>query len=473
MNALIGRRREQADLEEWCRSSKAELICIYGRRRVGKTYLVENTFRNNLAFSATGSEDKNLKAQLRVFHGALRRHGIEAKAAPDDWFDAFDRLRDLLESDTVIRNEDGRRVVFLDEFPWFATRRSAFLTAFADFWNSWASKQSDVAVIVCGSATSWIVKNLFENTGSMYNRITRRLYVAPFTLHETEQMAAALDLGWSRDTILQAYLVFGGLPYYIDMLDRRKSLAQNIDELCFGVHAPLRNEVPHLMEATLSGSPLHRKVLQELSRTKAGMHAAELAERLGIKGGSLSRTLYDLEKCGYIRKYSNPYEKYRASIYQLVDPFLLFSFKFMKDKPLVRWASFEGTPSYYAWRGNAFEMTCLGHVVQIKAAIGIAAVETTCFPWKSNSSNPGAQVDLVIERKDRVTDLCEMKYTDKPFVIDADCERSLLQKRAVFRDESRTRNAVHIVLVCANGLAAGTHGGVAVATVSTDDLFAF
>lgn len=328
-------------------------------------------------------------------------------------------------------------------------------------------------VIVCGSATSWIVRNLFENTGSMFNRITRRLYVAPFTLHETEQMAIALNLGWSRDTVLQAYLVFGGLPYYIDMLDRRKSLTQNIDDLCFDVYAPLRNEVPHLMEATLSDSPLHRRILRELSCTKAGMHRTELSERLGVEGGSLSRTLDDLEKCGYICRYVNPYERYRASIYLLVDPFLLFSFKFMEDEALVRWASFEGTPSYYAWRGNAFEMACLGHVAQIKTALGIAAVEAMCFPWSSSSSTPGAQVDLVIERKDRVTDLCEMKYTDGPFAVDADYERRLLQKRAVFREESATRNAVHIVLVSASGLAPGAHAGVATSTVTADDLFAF
>ncbi len=307
----------------------------------------------------------------------------------------------------------------------------------------------------------------------MFNRITRRLYVAPFSLHETEQMSAALDLGWSRDTILQAYLVFGGLPYYIDMLDRRRSLAQNIDELCLDLHAPLRNEVPHLMEATLSDSALHRKVLQELSGTKAGMHRTELAKRLGNAGGSLSRTLDDLEKCGYIRKYTNPYERYRVATYQMVDPFLLFSFKFMQEQKLGSWLPFEGSPSYYAWRGNAFEIACLGYIAQVKAALGIAAVQTSCFPWSSGSSNPGAQVDLVIERKDGVTDLCEMKYTDKPFSIDADCERQLMHKREAFRDESGTRDAVHLALISANGLAPGAHAGVVAATVTADDLFAF
>lgn len=469
MNALIGRRREQADLEEWCRSRKAELICVYGRRRVGKTYLIEETFRNSLAFSATGSEDKRLKPQLRVFYGALRRFGGASGCMPSDWFEAFERLRELLDAPDVTRTEDGRRVVFLDEFPWFATKRSDFLTAFADFWNAWASKQRDIVVIICGSATSWIIKNLFENTGSMFDRITRRLYVAPFTLHEAELMATALGLGWNRETVLDAYLVFGGLPYYLDMLDRRKSLVQNIDRLCFGMNAPLRNEVPHLMEATLSDSPVHRKAIELLSGSKAGLQRAKLADELG-EGGTLSRTLDDLEKCGYIRKYKHPYEKGKPTIYQLVDPFLLFSFKFM-DGSVESWVSFSGTPAYYAWRGNAFELTCLAHIPQIKAALGIAAVQTACFPWSGEDGTQGAQVDLVIERADRVTDLCEMKYTDGPFTIDADYRRRLLQKRSVFMGESGTGNAVHLVAVSVNGVARNANAECLTQTLTLDDLF--
>lgn len=472
MNALIGRRAEQSDLDEWCRSSKAELICVYGRRRVGKTYLVEQTFRDELAFSATGSEDKRLRPQLRVFHGALRRYGSTARSAPTDWFEAFDRLRELLESAGVVRSGGRRRVVFLDEFPWFATKRSDFLTAFSDFWNAWASKQADIVVIICGSATSWIIKNLFENTGSMYNRITRRLYVAPFTLRETEQMTDALGLGWSRDTVLRTYLVFGGLPYYLDMLDRRKSLAQNIDDLVLATHAPLHDEVPHLMEATLSDSPLHRSVLKELSHAKRGVYRSVLAERLG-GGGQLARTLDDLEKCGYIRKYKDPYHKSKGLIYQLVDPFLLFCFKFVEGEPLDGgWPQFEGSPAYYAWRGNAFELACVGHIPQIKRALGIAAVQTKCFSWSSSSSTPGAQVDLVIERGDGVTDLCEMKYTDAPFVVDAACERQLLRKREVFREETGTGNAIHLALVSASGLERGGHSDCVTAAVTADDLFA-
>ena len=470
MGAFVGRKREQADFEEYCRSDKAELVCVYGRRRAGKTYLVENTFRNKLAFSVTGSEDKRNATQLRVFSGALKRFG-DAGPATRDWLDAFERLRLLLEADGVVRGY-GRRIVFLDEFPWLAGKRSDFPVAFADFWNSWASKQDDIMVIICGSATSWIARNLFENTGSMYNRVTRRIYVAPFNLHETEEAVESMGLGWSRDTILRAYLVFGGLPYYLDMLDRRLSLAQNIDELCLDVRAPLRDELLRLMEATLADSPMHRTVLGLLSQTKAGMHRTAIARKAGSNGSSLKRALDDLEKCGYILRYSNPYERYRPSIYQLVDPFLLFSYKFMGSAPLKSWAGFEGSPAYYAWRGNAFEIACLSHIPQIKRALGIAAVETECFPWTSSSTQPGAQIDLVVERRDGVTDLCEMQYTDGPYTATAENAAALNRKRSVFREESGTTNTVHLALISANGLAPNAHSQDIVATVTADDLFA-
>ena len=474
MGLMIGRKKELDDLAEYCRSGKAELICVYGRRRVGKTYLVENAFGGSFAFSATGSEDKRVRTQLKVFHSALREFGCRERAMPADWFEAFRRLRDVLELDGVVRSREGRRVVFLDEFPWFATKRSDFLFAFADFWNRWASKRDDVAVIVCGSATSWIIKNLFENTGSLYNRVTRQIYVAPFTLHEVEQMAESLRLGWSRDAILQCYMVFGGLPYYINMLDRRKSLPQNIDALCLDVHAPLRREVPHLMEATLGESPLHRAVLRALSESKAGIRRKDLAAKLsGGNSGTLKRALDDLEKCGYIRKYKNRYEKHRPTVYQLIDPFLLFSFHFIEGKEETSWQSFSGTPAYYAWRGNAFEIACLCHIQQLKHAIGISAVRTECFPWTSSQGGRGAQVDLVIERADKVTNLCEMKYTDCEFSIDRDYEESLRRKKQVFQSESGTGNAVLLTLVSAHGLKGNAHSWDIAATVTADDLFAF
>lgn len=411
------------------------------------------------------------ETQLRVFHEALRRYGDLSARPPADWFDAFDRLRMLLETDSVTRMSEGRRVIFLDEFPWFATKRSDFFVAFADFWNAWASEQSDIMVIVCGSSTSWFIKYLFKNTGSMYNRLTRRLSVEPFTLHEVELMASALDLGWSRQTILEAHLVFGGLPYYFDLMDRRFSLAENIDALCFGARAPLRDEVTHLMETTLSDTPLYRETLRILSETKAGLSRSKLVERLGGEGGGVSRALDGLKKCGYIRRYRNSYEKGRPTIFQLIDPFLPFSLKFTEDSPIEGWSGFVGTPAYHAWRDNAFETASLSLIPPIEAALGIAGVSTKCFPWASSSSSPGSQVGLVIEFEDGITDLCEMRFTDTPLAIDAQYEHKLQHKRDVFREESGTKNAVHLVLVSVAGVERNVCSGCLYATIDADDLF--
>ncbi len=487
MGMIIGRKHEMADLDEYCRSDKAELICVYGRRRVGKTYLVENTFNHAFAFRATGSEDRRVRTQLRVFGEALRRCGwagaggtaagrptARQAVMPADWFEAFARLRELLESPDVVRSENGRRVVFLDEFPWFAGKRSDFLPAFSDFWNGWASAQDDVVVIVCGSATSWIIKNILENTGSLYNRITRRMYIAPFDLHDTEQMIQSLRLGWSREAVLCCYLVFGGLPYYLDMLDRRKSLAENINALCLDVRAPLSREVPLLMEATLGDSPLHRDVLRLLADTRMGIRWADLQAKTGASKGSLSRALDDLEKCGYVRSYKNRYERYMPKIYQLIDPFLLFGFKFLdRQRPVQDWVDFEGTPAYYAWRGNAFEVACLAHIDQLRHAMGISAVRTEAFPWVSSGTGRGAQVDLVLERADGVTNLCEMKYTDAPFVVDKSYEEELRHKVEVFREQSGTKNALQLTLVSVNGLKPNTHSWGVAGVVDMDALFAF
>lgn len=257
-------------------------------------------------------------------------------------------------------------------------------------------------------------------------------------------------------------------------LEAKSSYTWQITSLCLDVHAPLAREVPLLMEATLGGSPLHRQILQLLSGVRIGMRRTELSQRLRCSSGSLKRALDDLEKCGYIRKYSSRYERYKPTVYQLVDSFLLFGFKFMGDKPpIASWADFEGTPAYYAWRGNAFEIACVAHLEQLKRAIGIAAVRTEAFSWASSQSTPDAQIDLVLERADGVTDLCEMKFTDTPFVMSAESEADLRRKAEVFRGESGTTNALRTVLVSANGMSANAHSWGVACVVDADGLFAF
>lgn len=475
MGILIGRKREQEDLEEYCGSSKAELICIYGRRRVGKTYLVTETFSGSLAFDVTGNESKKTRDQLAAFHAALRRYGCEETRRPRDWFEAFERLRILLERPDCRRTEFGKRVVFLDEFPWLATSRSDFMAAFSDFWNSVASRCDDMAVILCGSATSWIIKNIFKDTGSMYNRVTRQMFIEPFDLRYTEEMLKVLGFDWSRETVLLCYMVFGGFPYYLAMLDRRKSLDQNINMLCLDERGQLRRETALLMEATLSESDLALKVLRALSGVKVGMEKKRLMGEVGASdGGGFKRVMDDLMQCGYVRSYVNRYAAYKPTMYQLIDPFLLFAFTFMDGRRAVHdWWSYSGSQAYYAWRGNAFEMVCALHMDQIRHALGILGVEADGFPWTSSKSSPGVQIDMVIERADRVTNVCEMKYTDDVYAMREVDARDLRRKVEVFREESGTRHALLQTIVTVSGLRHNGHAQGVASVVDLDDLFVF
>lgn len=472
---IIGRRAELQELTRVERSRKSELVCVYGRRRVGKTFLVEQTFRGCFAFRATGVEGGNTRQQLRSFNQRLREQGDTIRTIPKDWFEAFSRLANVLSQDGVHRSAHGKRIVFLDEFPWFATPRSDFLMAFGEFWNSCGTIDGDLVVIICGSATSWIIGNIIENTGSLYDRVTSQIHLEPFSLRVTEEFFADREFAWSRKQIAECYMVFGGLPYFLELLDGDDSLRQNIDRLCLSPHALLRGESKKLLEATLKKSPIYDQVLALLAKRRYGMRRQACFEELGLARGSFERAVKELVRCGYVREYKDPSKKRNPTYLQLVDPFLLFHYRFLLDNhpEVLSWGDFSQEAGSVAnWRGAAFEVLCLGHTLQIKQALGIAGVKTTEYPWTSEKTIGGAQVDLVIERADGITNLCEMKFTDAPFSIDANYEVRLLDKMAVYAKEAQTKQPIRLVLVSASGMADAAHTEHISRVVTLDDLFA-
>ena len=374
---IIGRRTERQELARVERSRKSELVCVYGRRRVGKTFLVEQTFRDCFAFRATGVEGGNTRQQLRSFNQRLREQGDPVRTIPKDWFEAFSRLSNVLAQEGVRRSPHGKRVVFLDEFPWFATARSDFLMAFGEFWNRCGTVDGDLVVIICGSATSWIISNIIENTGSLYDRVTSQIHLEPFSLRMTEEFFADREFGWSRRQMAECHMVFGGLPYFLELLDGDDSLRQNVDRLCFAPHALLRGESKKLLEATLKKSPVYDQILALLAKRRYGMRRQACFEELGLARGTFERAVRELLRCG-IREYKDPSKPRNPTYLQLVDPFLLFHYRFLSgDSGVSSWEDFSGEGGAYAnWRGAAFEMLCLHHVPQIKEALGIAGVKT-------------------------------------------------------------------------------------------------
>lgn len=472
---VIGRKNEIRELEHCAKTKKSELICVYGRRRVGKTYLVEQTFANYFAFRATGVEGGNKSAQLESFYQRLKEAGDTEKKRPRNWFEAFSRLESILYSDDVIISVYGKKIVFFDEFPWFVTAKSEFLMAFGEFWNRCGTANNDLLFVICGSATSWIIKNVLEDTGSLYDRITCQIFLRPFSLKETEQFMNDREFGWSRKQIAEAQMVFGGLPFFLDLLNPNESLTWNINTLCFNQHALLRNESKKLLEATLKKSPIYDRIMERLSRNYYGMPKSQCQEELDIPQGTFTRAVDDLIKCGYVHESKDNYIKGHPLRLQLVDPFLLFHYNFLSKNAHENIRSFEeykaDTGKYMNWRGHAFEVLCIYHIDQIKMALGISGVKTNEYSWISCEKENGAQIDLVIERDDNIVNLCEEKYTDTAFSISSEYEANLLHKIESFKRETKTKHAIKLVMICSEGIKGSIHTEHITRVLTLDDLF--
>ena len=470
---MIGREKEQDYLNQCLESGRPEFLVVYGRRRVGKTYLVREFFHEYFAFYATGVTGEKTSEQLRVFHESLRRYGSTVKSRPADWFEAFGRLRDLLSGENVPREpKSGKKIVFLDELPWMDTPRSSFKSAFEYFWNSYGSAQDDLLLIACGSATSWIIRHLLNDTGGFYNRVTRQIHLQPFTLAECEQMLSANGFLFPRSQILECYMVFGGIPHYLNCLDKRLSLAQNIDTLLLHPQGQLHHEYDRLLDSLFRHAQKHRAVIEALTARRRGLLRTELAADKKIGDGEpLTTVLAELEQCGFIRKYHDFYKKKNGSFFQLTDPFMLFHLYFRGGREVSGWGQFMDTSAYYAWRGNAFETVCFNHIPQIKAALGISGIISQTYAWRSKAKEGGVQIDLLIDRRDDVIDLCEAKFSNGVYEISKEEYEKLQHRRTVFQKETGTGKAVHIVLISATGVKRGMYTDIAQVILDGDALF--
>lgn len=475
---IIGRDKEQQELLDLYHSGRPEFIVVQGRRRVGKTYLVRELFDGQMAFYHTGlssaevasETDGLLRMQLASFYSSLVRYGYQG-AAPGTWLEAFDKLRDLLES----RSDEERLVVFIDELPWMDTPRSFFISAFEHFWNGWGAGRCNLMLIVCGSATSWINDKIINNKGGLYNRITAELILMPFSLAECEQLYRYLGVSMDRYDQLQAYMITGGIPYYLVMMDKKLSLAQNIDHLFFTKNAKLKDEFTRLFHSLFTNPDDYLTVVKLLGKRRIGYTRKEIAEATSIAyGGGLTTLLKALEASGFIEAYT-PYKGTSRDVkYRLIDPFCLFYTHFLdtnKSSDPRFWQNNLRQPALTAWRGFAFENVCSLHTEQIKQALGISGVYTECSSWRSKRSAQGAQIDLVIDRADHVINLCEMKFTADDFCIDKACDADLRHKLTAFIEETNCRSSVHLTLVTTYSLVRNEYSSRVQSVVTMDDLF--
>lgn len=464
---IVGREKEQQMLHDYVNSGNAEFIAVYGRRRIGKTFLVKQYFDEQFDFYATGIYDKSKKEQLANFNRQLNKYSGAYYPYVDDWFEAFTQLQHYLET----LRDKRRIVVFLDELPWMDTPRSKFIRALELFWNEWASNQPNVKLIVCGSATTWMTNKLLGDKGGLHNRVTRPIRLRSFTLKETEEYLIKHGFAKDRIQMLESYMVFGGTPFYLSMLNPRLSMTQNVDELFFSETAPLRDEYAFLFRSLFNDASAYRRIVETLAKKAKGMTKREIIEELGVTdNGNLTEILDNLCKCDFIRKYSAFGKKERDMMYQLVDHYCLFYLRYVQhdnSQDQHRWSHTIDNSAKQAWSGYAFEQVCLRHIEQIKQALKIDTILSDVCSWQ----NAEAQIDLVIERNDHTINLCEMKYRQEPFSVTKKYYEEMSNRRELFRKATKSTKALHLTIVTPFGIKDNAQAKDIQSIVTLDDLY--
>lgn len=470
---MVGRKDEKRRLLEAQASEYSEFVAVYGRRRVGKTFLVRETFGYSFTFQHSGVANGTLAEQLHQFRAAVIEQGYAECPSLKSWFDAFDALKHV-----IYRSSAVKKTVFIDELPYMDVVGSRLVPALEHFWNSWASARKDVLLIICGSATSWVLNNVVHSKGGLHGRVTERIRLLPFNLAECREYAVSLGLEMTDYQIAEMYMVLGGIPYYWKYLDRSLSPAQNIDEMFFAGSDKLENEFNELYSSLFKKKDAYMRIVSVLGTRKAGMERCEIADCAKVSNsGTLTKYLQELEQCGFIRKYVLPGRKVKGAIYQLMDNFTLFHFKFIANNPRHDrhfWTSSIDSPFHVAWEGLAFERLCLWHVEQIKCALQIGGVLTNSYAWRhvaSSSDDEGAQIDLLIDRNDGIVNICEMKFCADEYAITAEDAMSMRRKKAVFKRETATRKALHVTYVTTFGLKRNAYANDVQSEVTLEELF--
>lgn len=450
---LIGRTKEIAILKEALASDEAEMISVIGRRRVGKTFLIQQIYNERIVFEVSGLQNADKTQQIRNFTERLIEFFPDKEITiPKDWLDAFFLLVRLLRE----KKYEKKIVVFFDEVPWMATQKSDFLKGLSYFWNSWAVRQN-IVVALCGSAASWMINKILRDKGGLHNRVTRRVRLQPFTLSETATYLESRAVYFDHYQLLQLYMVMGGIPHYLKELKGGKSAVQNINQICFNEDGLLRDEFLSLYPSLFQRSDYHVAIIRALATKQSGMNRTEILEAANLPdGGRITKVLDELNQSGFIMMYPPFGKKKKGQIYRLIDEYSLFYLRFI-EKNLHNppdWMSLSQSQAYKIWCGYAYENICLKHVAEIKKALEINAVyvTTSSFFKQGTTEEKGTQIDLVIDRNDHIINLCEVKFYNVEFTITKDYTQKLRDKIRIFQETTNTKKQIQLTLITTFGL---------------------
>lgn len=447
---LVGREYEIGRLEESLKSNRSELIAVYGRRRVGKTFLIRSVYEKHIKLSITGLYGGDNEKQLATFFEALQNGSTRFQDLdrPNNWKEAFDLLKEYING---LRGK-GKKVIFIDEMPWLDTHKSDFRMYFGHFWNTYCEKREDLVIVVCGSAASYMVQNVISNQGSLHARLTYKLRIMPFTLYETKAYLGSRNIHWGHYHILHLYIAIGGIPHYLSKVRKGESVVQTIQRLCFDANGDLYNEFDEIFESLFQHSTSHVSIVRALGALGKGITRDQLIQKSGhAGGGAFTRALNELIASGFIAQYSPFGKRKKQTLFRLSDEYSKFYLKYIEPNKYQGsnfWKTMFQQQSYISWAGFNFETICLKHVNQIKKALKIEGIHSVNSSWKTD----GAQVDLVIQRSDNWVNLCEMKFHGSPVKIGKNEADNLRNKVAKFKEDTQTRDVVVITLITTFGV---------------------
>ncbi|NGX62119.1 MAG: hypothetical protein K940chlam9_01613 [Chlamydiae bacterium] len=480
---IIGRTDEQNLLNEAFISKRAEMIAIYGRRRVGKTYLIKNYFENmpcSLAY-VSGMKDGRLSEQLENFTSSIERDiaGVSLKR-PLSWMEAFELFSQV--KDKIDKKK--KVILFLDELPWLATKRSRLIQALDYYWNRFWSHDSRFKLVICGSAVSWMIRNIIMNKGGLYNRVTRQICLEPFTLKETKDFLRFIGVNLNNRQIVELYMVAGGVPYYLNHVQKGLSAAQNIAKMAFSKQGILYQDFNHLFASLFEDAEKYHEIIRSIAEYRYGIEQEELIKKCSqlSHGGSATRQLQDLEEAGFIVSFIPCDRKKKGIYFRVIDEYVSFYLKWIDphkrsvaklDKSKSIWLSHRETASWKSWSGYSFETICLKHIAQIREALNIEpSALTTSWRHDGRLGDEGAQIDLLFDRQDDAVTICEIKYTDKPFQIDKSYYQQIMKKIEVYKKTVKTHKEIFLAFVTSSGLKKSLYSEEYISSVLTlEDLF--
>lgn len=471
---VAGRDYEKSVLDEILLSPKSELVGITGRRRVGKTFLIRNYLDKNIYFEYSGMYQASLAEHMDRFAKQLGKYFYNGQSteSPSNWYKAFDQL-ELILSKTRSKK---KKVIFLDELPWMGMSHISFKNAFTNFWNTFAAVRQDIVLIFSGSSTAWLHSYIFRDRGGLFQRITRRIYLQPFTLHETEQFIKSKNLLLNKYAILELYMILGGVPFYLDQVKSGESVVQAIDRLFFRATSELKTEFNELFKSLFSDAPVFKNVVELLSMHQEGLKRNDIIKLLNLSsGGQLSKVLEEIEHCGFITELIPYGKKNKDKKYKLTDPYVLFYHRFVKgNTSKAKWAQLSKKQSWVSWSGIAFENICMHHVVQIKEALKIGGIISSSGSWSQIGTNemPGAQIDLLIDRDDKIINICEVKYYNNKITVTKKLADEIRMKMTSFSFFTKTKKTIMPIIISPYGIIENIHSnGLIQQSIDVEQLY--